>query len=84
MNDQTNIKCTDPVPDLKEDYDVLTASSPMDCTGAVPSPPRNSDELNSYLDVSHFLPQGAFAQPNNVEIDMIAAETKPVQKQTEK
>ena len=65
-------KDTHPVPDLKGDaYDYLKASSATDCTGAVPRPPQNSAELDSYLDVYNFLPQCAYTQPNSVEIDML-------------
>lgn len=66
-----------PVPDLREDaYDYLKASSSMDCTGAVPRPPQNSAELDSYLDVYNFLPQCAYTQPNSVEIDMLSNKNK--------
>ncbi|MCI9176263.1 MAG: hypothetical protein HFH49_15280 [Lachnospiraceae bacterium] len=61
-----------PVPDFTDQaYDYLKASSATDCTGAVPRPPQNSAELDSYLDVYNFLPQCAYAQPNSVEIDML-------------
>ncbi|MEY8516915.1 hypothetical protein AALC25_08300 [Lachnospiraceae bacterium 29-84] len=60
-----------PVPDLTDNYDYLKASSATDCTGAVPRPPQNSAELDSYLDVYNFLPQSAFAQPSPLEIDML-------------
>ncbi len=57
-------------------YDYLKASSAMDCTGAVPRPPQNSAELDSYLDVYNFLPQCAYTQPNPVEIDMLSSKHK--------
>ncbi len=61
-----------PVPDFSDQaYDYLKASSATDCTGAVPRPPQDSAELDSYLDVYNFLPQCAYAQPNSVEIDML-------------
>ena len=63
-----------PVPDLTDNYDYLKASSVMDCTGAVPRPPRNSAELDSYLDVYNFLPQSAFVEPSPLEIDMLSGE----------
>lgn len=65
-------KDTHPVPDLNDTaYDYLKASSATDCTGAVPRPPQDSAELDSYLDVYNFLPQCAYTQPNSVEIDML-------------
>ncbi|TGY96770.1 hypothetical protein E5329_08395 [Petralouisia muris] len=63
---------THPVPDWNDTaYDYLKASSATDCTGAVPRPPQDSAELDSYLDVYNFLPQCAYTQPNSVEIDML-------------
>lgn len=59
-----------PVPDLSQTYDYLKSSSVTDCTGVVPSPPQNSAELDSYLEVYNFLPQSAYTRPNGVEIDM--------------
>lgn len=63
-----------PVPDLtgRDAYDYLKASSVTDCTGAVPRPPQDSAELDSYLDVYNFLPQCAYTEPNAVEIDMLS------------
>lgn len=73
MSNENRKKDTHPVPDLHdENYDYLKASSVMDCTGAVPRPPQTSAELDSYLDVYNFLPQCAFAHPNEVEIDMLS------------
>lgn len=60
-----------PVPDLSDNYDYLKASSVTDCTGAMPRPPQNSAELDSYLDVYNFLPQSAFAKPSPLEVDML-------------
>lgn len=72
MSNENRKKDTHPVPDLHdENYDYLKASSAMDCTGAVPRPPQTSAELDSYLDVYNFLPQCAFAHPNDVKIDML-------------
>ncbi len=61
-----------PVPDLTDNYDYLKASSVTDCTGAVPRPPQNSAELDSYLDVYNFLPQSAFVKPSPLEVDMLS------------
>ncbi len=71
-------KDTHPVPDFTDmnSYDYLKASSATDCTGAVPRPPQNSAELDSYLDVYNFLPQCAYTQPNSVEIDMFSNKYK--------
>lgn len=71
MNSEYTKKDTHPVPDLKDNYDYLKASSATDCTGAVPRPPQDSAELDSYLEVYNFLPQSAFTNPNPVEIDML-------------
>ena len=60
-----------PVPDLSDNYDYLKASSVTDCTGAMPRPPQNSAELDSYLDVYNFLPQSAFAKPSPLAVDML-------------
>ncbi len=69
---------THPVPDLirADAYDYLKASSATDCTGAVPRPPQDSAELDSYLDVYNFLPQSAYTKPNSVEIDMLSNKKK--------
>lgn len=64
---------THPVPDLTDNYDYLKASSATDCTGAVPRPPQNSAELDSYLDVYNFLPQSAFVKPSPLEVDMLSS-----------
>lgn len=71
MSNENTKKDTHPVPDQTSSYDYLKASSVMDCTGAVPRPPQDSAELDSYLDVYNFLPQCAYAQPSPVEIDML-------------
>lgn len=71
MNKENTRKDKHPVPDLSGSYDYLKASSATDCTGAVPRPPQDSAELDSYLDVYNFLPQCAYAKPNSVEIDML-------------
>ncbi len=63
-----------PVPDFSDSYDYLKASSATDCTGVVPRPPQDSAELDSYLDVYNFLPQCAYAQPNDVTTDMLESE----------
>lgn len=44
------------------DYDFTRASASTDCTGAMPRPPENTDELDAYLDVYNFLPQCSIAQ----------------------
>lgn len=74
MSSETRNKDTHPVPDLSDNYDYVNASSPTDCTGAVPRPPQNSAELDSYLDVYNFLPPTILTNPNPVEIDMFTAE----------
>lgn len=71
MNSEDRKKDTHPAPDHTSSYDYLKASSVMDCTGAVPRPPQDSAELDSYLDVYNFLPQCAYAKPGPVEIDML-------------
>ena len=79
MNTKNAKKDTHPVPDLQHDfenYDYLKANSVTDCTGSVPRPPQDSAELDSYLDVYNFLPQGAYAHPSPPEIDMIEADKK--------
>ena len=74
MSEMDRKKDTHPVPDLTDNYDYLKASSVTDCTGAVPRPPQNSAELDSYLDVYNFLPQSAFVKPSPLEIDMLNGE----------
>lgn len=76
MNKKDNVSSRHPVPDLSQDYDYVKASSAMDCTGAVPRPPQTSAELDSYLEVYDFLPHSALTQPNDTEIDMLAADKK--------
>ncbi len=71
MNSDNKNKDTHPVPDLTDNYDYLKASSVTDCTGAVPRPPQDSAELDSYLEVYNFLPQSAFTNPSPLEIDML-------------
>ncbi|MEY8390090.1 hypothetical protein AALA98_01755 [Lachnospiraceae bacterium 45-W7] len=71
MNSENTRKDTHPVPDLTDNYDYLKASSVTDCTGAVPRPPQDSAELDSYLEVYNFLPQSAFTNPSPLEIDML-------------
>ena len=40
-----------------DNFDYLSnAASSMDCTGLIPSLPRNSEELESYDDVYRYLP----------------------------
>lgn len=65
-----------PVPDLSQDYDYLKSCSSNDCTGAVPSAPQTSSELDSYLDVYDFLPQSSLTHPNDVEIDIMNSKKK--------
>lgn len=72
MNNDNRNKDIHPVPDLTDNYDYLKASSVTDCTGAVPRPPQNSAELDSYLDVYNFLPQCAYTNPSPLEIDMFS------------
>ncbi len=74
MSNENRNKDIHPVPDLTDNYDYLKASSATDCTGAVPRPPQNSAELDSYLDVYNFLPQSAYANPSPLEIDMFSKE----------
>lgn len=76
MSEKNTISSEHPVPDLSQDYDYTKASSAMDCTGAVPTPPQTSSELDSYLEVYDFLPHSALTQPNDVEIDMLVAQKK--------
>ncbi len=76
MNEKNTISSKHPVPDLSQDYDYTKASSATDCTGAVPTPPQTSSELDSYLDVYDFLPHSTLTQPNDVEIDMLVAKKK--------
>lgn len=71
MNSENTKKDTHPVPNLTDNYDYLKASSVTDCTGAVPRPPQDSAELDSYLDVYNFLPQSAFTNPSPLEVDML-------------
>lgn len=71
IKDETLKKERHPVPDFSDSYDYLKASSATDCTGVVPRAPQDSAELDSYLDVYNFLPQYAYANPNDVEIDML-------------
>lgn len=74
MSSENTKKDTHPVPDFSGSYDYLKASSATDCTGVVPRPPQDSAELDSYLDVYNFLPQCAYAQPNDVTTDMLESE----------
>ena len=74
MSNENRKKDTHPVPDLTDNYDYLKASSVTDCPGAVPRPPQNSAELDSYLDVYNFLPQSAYTNPSPLEIDMLCGE----------
>lgn len=76
MNKKNTVPSKHPVPDLSQDYDYTKASSATDCTGAVPTPPQTSSELDSYLEVYDFLPHSTLTQPNDVEIDMLVAEKK--------
>ena len=40
-----------------DSYDYLSnAASTMDCTGLIPSAPKNAAELESYEEVYHYLP----------------------------
>ena len=44
-------------PDLNASLpDDLPISSSTDCTGLIPSAPQNEEELDSYLEIQHFLP----------------------------
>lgn len=77
MSSENTKKDTHPVPTSAyntDSYDYLKASSATDCTGAVPRPPQDSAELDSYLDVYNFLPQCAYAKPNDVTTDMLQSE----------
>ncbi|MCI8298767.1 MAG: hypothetical protein HFI69_00165 [Lachnospiraceae bacterium] len=74
MSNEYTKKDTHPVPDLTDNYDYLKASSATDCTGAVPRPPQDSAELDSYLEVYNFLPQSAFTNPSPLEVDMLHKE----------
>ncbi len=74
MSSENRKKDIHPVPDFSDSYDYLKASSVTDCTGVVPRPPQDSAELDSYLDVYNFLPQCAYAQPNDVTTDMLESE----------
>ena len=74
MNEKENTSHKHPVPDLSQNYNDTKASSVTDCTGAVPSPPQTSSELDSYLEVYDFLPHRTLTQPNDVEIDMLTAQ----------
>lgn len=65
-----------PVPDLSQEYDYIKSSSTTDCTGAVPTPPQTSAELDSYLDTYDFLPHSTLTKPNDVEIDMLVSPKK--------
>lgn len=76
MNEKNTLPSNHPVPDLSQDYDCTKASSVTDCTGAVPTPPQTSSELDSYLEVYDFLPHSSLTQPNDVEIDMLVAKKK--------
>lgn len=76
MSSESTKKDTHPVPDFSNSYDYLKASSATDCTGVVPRPPQDSAELDSYLDVYNFLPQCAYAKPNDVTTDMLENESK--------
>lgn len=76
MREKSTDASRHPVPDLSQDYDYTKASSVTDCTGAVPTPPQTSAELDSYLKVYDFLPHSALTQPNDVEVDMLAAQKK--------
>ncbi|MFP3153253.1 hypothetical protein LQZ18_02255 [Lachnospiraceae bacterium ZAX-1] len=51
-------------PPTDTEYDFFKSNSSTDCTGAVPRPPQNSAELDSYLDVYNFLPQASISRIN--------------------
>lgn len=74
MSNENKKQDAHPVPDFSDSYDYLKASSVTDCTGVVPRAPQNSAELDSYLDVYNFLPQYAYANPNDVTTDMLENE----------
>ncbi len=76
MSSENRKKDSHPKPEHTSSYDYLKASSTMDCTGAVPRPPQDSAELDSYLDVYNFLPQCAYTNPSPVEIDMLQDQKK--------
>lgn len=76
MQEKNNVSHKHPVPNLSQNYDYTKASSLTDCTGVVPTPPQNSAELDSYLDIYDFLPHSTLTQPNDVEIDMLVAQKK--------
>ena len=42
-----------------EEEDFFNASSATDCTGLIPSAPENTDEVENYEEIYHFLPQAA-------------------------
>lgn len=84
MNEKDNRSKSHPTADLSQNYDYVKASSPTDCTGAVPTPPQTSAELDSYLAVYDFLPQSSLTTQGPVEIDMFAANTNDVNKQLKK
>lgn len=71
MSSENAKKDIHPRPEHTSSYDYLKASSATDCTGAVPRPPQDSAELDSYLDVYNFLPQCAYANSAQPEIDML-------------
>lgn len=77
MSEKNTVSSKHPVPDLSQDYIYTKASSATDCTGAVPTPPQTSSELDSYLDVYDFLPHSSLTKPNDVEIDMLASKKNP-------
>lgn len=76
MNEKNIVSNKHPVPDFSKNYDYTKSSSTTDCTGAVPTPPQTSAELDSYLDTYDFLPHSALTKPNDVEIDMLVSQKK--------
>ena len=73
MNSENTKKDIHPVPTSAyntDSFDYLNASSLTDCTGAVPIPPQDSEELESYLDVYNFLPPCTNAKPDDETTDI--------------
>lgn len=50
--------------EIIDDYNYLAnAASSMDCTGLIPSLPRDEEEIESYNEIYQFLPRASIPEP---------------------
>lgn len=48
-----------------DDYDITSSASSMDCTGLIPSLPKNDDEREAYEDIYRYTPPKVRTVNNN-------------------